>query len=280
MRIFYSGLVLLALLSTCKKDGQATHVMALPENNMIQYHILGRQYIVSVPTGDYTYPVSQALLWLPQGYKRISQKKYPLIINLYGTGQMGSNLNLMLTSNTMSEYIAHGFNATAVNPIDHITYQYIVFSPQCPGSWGWSAPQVKTMLNILKDSLQIDTSRIYLTGFSSGGWGLWSCITDDESLCAEFAAISPISSAAADHPDKITNVDKYGIACWDICGNQDAFYVNAVSYVNIINSNDPPIPAVLQTLYGVGHSAWVQAYDSAWRPQGQNLYEWLLQYHK
>src|SRR5678816_682217 len=119
-------------LSTCKKDVQANHITALSEDNAIQYQILGRQRIVSVPTGDYTYPQSEALLWLPQEYTRKSPKKYPLIINLYGTGQNGTDINLMLTNHTMSEYIAEGFDATAVNPIDHDTLQYIVFSPQCP----------------------------------------------------------------------------------------------------------------------------------------------------
>jgi predicted peptidase len=245
--------------------------------------MLGRQYIVTLPTGDYNYKTSQALLWVPPAFlrKRNTKQKFPLIINLYGQGQCGTNLKLMLSDHTMSRYIADGFNAKAKNPKDGKTYSFFVCSPQCPTSWGWSAPQVNVMLQKLIEKLPIDQSRIYITGFSSGGWGLWSCMTDNNSLTKRFAAIVPISSAAADHPDKITNVDKYGIACLNVCGDQDAFYPNAVSYTNIINSNNPPIPAILKTLKGVGHSAWVQAYDPNWKQINKlNIYEWMIQNHQ
>ncbi|MBS1745916.1 MAG: hypothetical protein JST21_07080 [Bacteroidetes bacterium] len=287
IRIFLAAIFLFSGIS-CKKTIEppaANQAVSAFENSSVlkSYGMLGRQYIVMLPTGDYNYTTSQALLWVPPDVLKSpkTKNKYPLIINLYGQGQCGTNLQLMLQGNTMSEYIADGFNAFAKNPKDGKTYSFFVCSPQCPTSWGWSAPQVNVMLQTLIDSLPIDQTRIYITGFSAGGWGLWSCMTDNNSLTKKFAAIVPISSAAADHPDKITNVDKYGIACLNVCGNQDAFYPNAVSYTNIINSNKPPIPAILKTLKGVGHSAWVQAYDPNWEQiNNMNIYEWMLLYHK
>lgn len=284
--VLYSFALLFFAAGSCKKDTIPAHdaqvVTAFETSNELQsFGALGRQQIVTLPTGDATYKTSQALLWVPHIYQqnKNTKFKFPLIINLYGQGQNGKDLNLMLKDSTMSGYIANGFNATAINPLDGKTYSFFVCSPQCPTSWGWSAKQVNVMLATLLSKLPIDSSRVYITGFSSGGWGLWSCITDNDKLTKQFAAIVPISSAAADHPDKITNVDKYGIACLNICGDQDAFYSNAVSYTNIINSNNPPIPAILNTLKGVGHSAWVQAYDPAWqKTNGLNIYEWMLQY--
>jgi predicted peptidase len=279
------AVLLLAINVGCKKNISVANgqvVTAADNNNVIKsVGTLGRQQIIYLPTGDHTYPTSQALLWSPHPYlenKNIN-KKFPLIINLYGQGQCGTDLNLMFQDNTMSSYIANGFDATAINPVNNKTYSFFVCSPQCPTSWGWSASQVNVMLATLTTKLPIDKSRIYITGFSSGGWGLWSCMTDNDKLTRQFAAIVPISSAAADHPDKITNVDEYGIACLNICGDQDAFYQNAVDYTNIINSNNPPVPAILNTLKGVGHSAWVQAYNPNWKQtNGLNIYEWMLQY--
>jgi predicted peptidase len=276
--LFFTG-------AECKKDTAPVHSLTAWQNNTAINAIgtLGRQQVILLPTGNSTYPTSKALLWSPHLYlehKNVKQL-FPLIINLYGQGQCGTDLNLMLVDSTMSAYIANGFDATAVNPVNNKTYSFFVFSPQCPASWGWSAPQVNVMLSALLSGLPIDRSRIYITGFSSGGWGLWSCITDNDKLTNKFAAIVPISSAAADHPDKLTNVDKYGIACLNICGDQDAFYENAVDYTNIINSNNPPIPAILNTLKGVGHTAWVDAYNPAWKQiNGLNIYEWMLQYHR
>ncbi|HEY2726925.1 MAG TPA: hypothetical protein VGI61_07115 [Parafilimonas sp.] len=284
LKTFCAALFTILSLS-CKKNIDANSSEAISSysiNDAIQsIGVLGRQQMILLPTGDFTYPISQALLWSPHPYledKKID-KKFPLIINLYGQGQCGTDLKLMLQDNTMSAYIAKGFDATAINPVDHKTYSFFVCSPQCPTSWGWSEPQVNVMLSTLLSALPIDLQRIYITGFSSGGWGLWSCITDNDKLTRKFAAIVPISSASADHPDQITNVDKYGIACLNICGDQDAFYTNAVDYTNIINSNNPPIPAILNTLKGVGHNAWVEAYDPAWKQtNGLNIYEWMIQY--
>lgn len=286
LKFFFTAAFFVAFFS-CKKDIATTSnnqvVSAENSNATSPVNTIGRQQVISLRTGDPTYKTSQSLLWVPHLYQQNNKTKtrFPLIINLYGQGQNGNDLSLMFQDNTMCSYIANGFNATAKNPVDKETYSFFVFSPQCPAAWGWSAPQVYTMLEELKEKFPIDTTRIYITGFSSGGWGLWSCITDNDNLTKQFAAIVPISSAAADHPDEITNVDKYGIACLSVCGDQDAFYTNAVNYTNIINENNPPIPAVLNTLKGVGHSAWVQAYDPKWKKnKGLNIYEWMLQYQR
>jgi hypothetical protein len=281
----FCAALLFVLSFGCKKAVDANNsgvVSAYSETNDLLYHgIIGRQEIINLPTGDGTYPISKALLWVPHPYldDKNSKARFPLIINLYGQGQCGTNLDLMLKDNTMSAYIANGFDPTAMNPVDGKTYSFFVCSPQCPTSWGWSAPQVNIMLQALMSTLPIDKKRVYITGFSAGGWGLWSCMTDNDKLTKQFAAIVPISSASADHPDQITNVDKYGIACLNICGDQDAFYTNAVDYTSIINSNNPPIPAILNTLKGIGHSGWTYAYNPLWKQtNGLNIYEWMLQY--
>ena len=282
LSIFFAALLLLS--TSCEKDSTLT------SNNIVQHGqninataiaLVGRQQVISLPTGSKTYPISQALLWAPVSYAGGTKKKYPLIINLYGQGWCGTDITKLLNGKTMSAYISQGFNATAVNPVDGKKYEFFVCSPQCPVSWGWSAPHVYNMLAQLKKSYPIDTTRIYITGSSAGGWGLWSCVTDNDNLTKQFAAIIPMSATAADHPDKLTNVGKYKIACLNICGDQDAFYPNAVQYTKIINSANPPIPAKLNTLPGVGHEAHQYGCDSAWKTMdGINIYEWMLQYKR
>lgn len=268
-------------LSSCTKETVSASVNASSISNLSQSStgLVGRQQQITIATGDYTYPTSQALLWLPKNYEK-NTHRYPIIIALDGVGEQGPDINLLLHTGTIAQHIADGWDATAVNPVTGKTCKFIVFTPQCPipNGWGWSAPHIKTMLSILKSEYRIDTTRIYITGYSAGGWGLWSCITDDESLCKQFAAIGPVSSASADHPENIPNVDKYGIACWSICGTADSFYPNSVDYTNTINTNKPPIRAKLSSLDGVGHSAWYQAYDPNWRVNNKSFYEWLLQY--
>lgn len=283
----FAFFAMLLCLESCNKESIVTpaqQVQSSETSDAKKSKLVGRQQVITVPTGDYFYPTSEALLWLPKDYniKKNSDEKYPLIIALNGKGSQGSDINELLSNGTIAQRIADGWNATAANPSDKKTYSFIVFTPQCPilHSWGWSAKHIKIMLSTLKADYRIDTKRIYITGCSAGGWGLWSCITDDDELCKQFSAIGPVSSASADHPEKISNVDKYGIACWNICGTDDAFYKNAVDYTNIINSDKPPIKAKLTGLAGVGHNAKLQAYDANWRVENKNFFEWLLQYHK
>ena len=278
-------LTLLLLSNTyCKKETSSIATSSLISLAIKKSKLVGRQHQITIATGDYTYPTSQALLWCPKEYEdsEKSEKRYPLIIALDGVSEQGTDINLLLHPGTIASHIADGWNARSVSPVNGKFYKFIIFTPQCPipNGWGWSAKHIKTMLSILKTSYRIDTPRIYITGYSAGGWGLWSCITDDENLCKQFAAIVPVSTASADHPDKLTNVGKYGIACWNICGTSDAFYTNAVKYTNIINSANPPIPAILTGIKNVDHSAWIQAYDTSWRVDNKNFFEWLLQYHK
>ncbi len=283
----YGIVAALCIISICgctkENLSSPTAAVSTSEVSLSKTKIVGRQQVITIKTGDYYYPTSQALLWLPKNYDKKSEWGYPLLICLGGRGQNGSSdIRILLNTETVAKRIADGWDAQAVNPVNGRNYKFIVFSPTKdePHSWGWSASAIKVMLSELKKKYNINNHRVYITGLSAGGWGLWSCITDDESLCQQFAAIGPVSSAGSDHPDKITNVDKYGIACWNICGTADSFYGLAVNYTKTINTNKPPISATLTGLDGVGHSAWVEAYNPNWTRNGINFYQWLLQYRK
>jgi predicted peptidase len=270
-------------MNGCSKENVNAPNVSASEVNLSTTNKVGRQLVIKVKTGDYYYPTSKALLWLPKSYNPNFANGYPLLICLGGIGQNGSSdINILLNDKTVAKRIAEGWDAEVINPKDGYRYKFIVFSPTKnePNSWGWSAKAIKVMLNELEKQYNINRDRVYITGLSAGGWGLWSCITDDTTLCKKFAAIGPVSSAGADNPDKIPNVDKYGIACWNICGTYDSFYSLAVDYTQKINKNQPPISATLTSLDGVGHSAWVQAYDPTWKKNGINFYQWLIQYKR
>ncbi len=276
----FTVLVILCMYS-CSKD--QTLKVNSGSTSLTTAAVVGRQQVITIATEDYYYPETQALLWLPDDYNPDSTQRYPLLISLGGTGQNGSSdINVLLNTETVAKRISEGWNAEAVNPVNGNTYKFIVFSPTKnePNSWGWSASGIKVMLANLEAMYKINPKRIYITGLSSGGWGVWSCMTDDTSLCKQFAAIGPVSSAGSDHPDKLENIAKYGIACWNICGTSDSFYGLAAAYTNTININQPAIPAVLTGLEGVGHNAWAQAYDPKWTDNGINFYQWLLQYKR
>ena len=104
-----------------------------------------------------------------------------LIINLHGGGMRGNDIERMkYRGNLFASAPEMGF-MTAV--------------PQClkrPANSGqnrpWDPDELNQWLEHLKATHPIDPTRIYLTGFSMGGYGTWAwAATDPE----QFAAISP-----------------------------------------------------------------------------------------
>jgi poly(3-hydroxybutyrate) depolymerase len=236
-----------------------------------------REQTITEPTGG-SPSTTQGLLYLPDDYATSGQS-YPLIVQLPGTGEQGSDINALLHSGTMSWRIENGFSPSAVNPIDGKTYKFIVYTPQGPANtWGWQAvPHLKTIIPDLESKYRIDPSRVYITGYSGGGWGAWTT-TDDVAFLQTIAALAPVSSAAAKNVSTIPNAATYNLPVWSIVGDQDSFVINSQSYTNTINALNPKIPAKLTILPGVGHSAWNQAYDPNWKVDSLNLYQWFLQY--
>ncbi len=250
---------------------------------------IGNQTEITLPTtsgGNLT----NALLYLPDTYNT-DTISYPLIIFLHGTGEAGPDINSLLNT-ALPQRISQGFKVEAINPKDGKNYKFIVVSPQGPaGSWGYQQTHIKYMLPEIEKQYRIDTSRIYITGLSAGGWGTWTCITDDTGFCKKIAAIAPMSSAGVEYNavvngvnipryDNVINAAKFGVPIWSICGDQDAFYSIAVDYTNRINAASPLVAAKLTDVVGVGHSAWNQGYDPTWKVDNMNVYEWMLQYSR
>src|SRR5690606_8870866 len=82
-------------------------------------------------------PITDYLLYLPQGYEEKSYDTWPLILFLHGSGERGDSLG-RVQKNGIPKLIAEGKN-----------FPFIVASPQCPAGRRWSADD----LNLLLDKL-------------------------------------------------------------------------------------------------------------------------------
>ena len=103
-------------------------------------------------------------LYVPENYEKGSL--WSLTVFLHGAGERGSNA--LLTTE-----VGLG-SAIRKNPDQFPT---IALFPQCPaGEWWSSAVCEKIVLKSIADTLQsysIDQQRLYLTGLSMGGYGVW-----------------------------------------------------------------------------------------------------------
>ena len=119
------------------------------------------------------------LLFSPKSYGQSAAKKWPLIVFLHGARERGNDLDQLKK---------HGILKIVENNPD---FPFITVSSQCPNDCWWSGEL--RLLNGLADEItkrcQVDTSKIYLTGLSMGGFGIWSLasITPER-----LAAIAPI----------------------------------------------------------------------------------------
>ena len=128
------------------------------------------------------------IITFPKDYEKEKSEKYPLIIFLHSMAERGDNINYVI-NNPAGEG-----NGIAPYALKKDKFPFITVSPLCPDKAYW--PLINNRLNLLiKDISQkyrVQTTKIYLTGISMGGMGVWSLAM---SFPNWFAAIAPISGA-------------------------------------------------------------------------------------
>ena len=182
----------------------------------------------------------------------------PLVVFLHGAGERGSDNKRQLT------YLPTRFvDAPHLN-----TRNCFVLAPQCPTDDVWapfgprgSKPVEQTMAmkavvttieKILSEE-NIDTSRIYLTGLSMGGYGSWDLAARHPGW---FAAVVPICGGG----DTSTASRLVDLPIWAFHGDKDQIVPERASREMVLavrNAGGRPAYTVLP---GVGHGSWPYAY--------------------
>jgi len=189
-------------------------------------------------------------LFLPKAY-RAGGKKWPLILFLHGSGERGTNLDLVKV---------HGPPKIVDRKPD---FPFIVVSPQCPRGQWWDNKVLTALLDDVIAKYSVNTDQIYLTGLSMGGFGTWSLAAAHPD---RFAAIVPICGGG----DPKTADKLKTLPIWVFHGEKDrgvpiARSREMVSAIRKAGGN------VKFTSYPkLGHNCWTVTYDNP------VLYTWLL----
>jgi predicted peptidase len=206
------------------------------------------------------------LLFLPQDYGAEPEKKWPLILFLHGMGERGDDLDLVkkhgpakiLDKKDSGEFIA----------------EFIVVSPQCPDDsfWPGETEALNALLDHSVENYAVDTSRIYLTGLSMGGYGTWQLAIE----CPErFAAIAPICGGAmffTGLAEKICALKD--VPVWAFHGARDRT-VSLAESADLVSALKKCGGEVSLTIYpGAEHDSWTETYDNP------ELYAWFLSHQK
>jgi hypothetical protein len=217
---------------------------------------------------------------LPPDYLSNTTKNYPVLIFLHGTSETGygtpTDLN-KLKVNGPPKLIEQGHNMCfTVNGVEEC---FIVISPQLrPGVGGWWPSIQQEIFNYIlygDQNYRIDKNRVYLTGLSLGGQGVYIGTGETEDIFAAAAVIAGFNNGNG------CTISQRKIPVWGFHGTNDTvipYSTGSTEFNRIGWCNNPSPTAELKwTPYvGVGHNAWDKAYTTDHSVQNPNLYEWFL----
>lgn len=211
---------------------------------------------VAAPANSYPY-----LLHIPAGYSADKAERWPLIIFLHGSGERGTDINLVKV---------HGPpKIVAEDP----AFPFIIISPQLPDGEpypkgeGWDPVKLDVMLDDAQKKLRIDKRRVYLTGLSLGGMGAWkwAAMRPDR-----FAAIAPIAARA----DLASACKLKDMPIWVFHGDSDSV-VPVSGDIDMAKAVEQCGGKPRLTIYpATDHDSWTKTYEDA------ALYLWFLRHRK
>jgi predicted peptidase len=135
---------------------------------------------------------------------------------------------------------------------------------------GWETVEqdLLNMLTYVNSNYSADTSRIYLSGLSYGGFGTWYLASKHPEL---FAAINPIVGWG--HPDLMPSIAKHNIPVWCFAGGRDEVIRAEYFYPGLNKLEQLGNSKVRFTIEAdMGHDTWTRVYA------GDDMYNWLLQH--
>jgi len=197
-------------------------------------------------------------LLLPEGHD--PNKAYPLIVFLDGIGSLG-------TDNEKQVKLA-SLLITNKNRQNRQKYPCFIVAPQCPGGkdfpyWnqGVNSGLVMGVIEEVEKSHRIDPKRLYATGLSDGGFGVWYLLNLYPN---RFAAGVPIDGLGLG-PESAPKVAH--VPVWIFHGEND----KAGPVREVVAALEKAGGKPKYTEYNnAGHHVWGRAYEE------RELFEWLF----
>ncbi len=227
--------------------------------------------VVKYSGGEYENEVFHYRLLRPDGAE--PGAKYPLVVFLHGAGERGTDnqKQLLYLPESMSQ------------PARRKKYPCFLLAPQCRPDRQWVEvnwgdkestpikPEADEQLQMAIAAIQqvlanepIDTSRVYLTGLSMGGYGAWELAARRPEW---FAALAPICGGG----DEATAKLLAAIPTWAFHGDADTA-VPVIRSRRMIEALKKAGATPKYTEYpGVGHNGWNNAYSD-----DSGLLDWMF----
>ena len=175
-------------------------------------------------------------------------REYPLVLFLHGAGRRGTDNAAQLR--TFPELMAR--------PEYRRQYPCFLVAPQCPPGRRWEN-EFDAVIGILNELMQrqpVDRRRIYLTGFSMGGYGAWSFTARRPDL---FAAVAPAEGGG----DVRTAHQLVDVPIWAVHGDADQVVPVRQTREMIRAIERAGGSPKFTELEGVGHNSWPRGFTNS-----------------
>ncbi len=197
-----------------------------------------------------THPVSlDYWLDLPRDYGR-DDRPWPLVLYLHGKGERGD----------VEKARKHGPPKRIAAGAD---FPFVLLTPSCPSGGWWRPEELEPLVQKVSSAHRVDVDRIYGTGLSMGGFGVWAMAITYPHL---FAAIAPICGGGSPYlVERIMH-----LPTWTFHGARDPI-VPLYESQRMVDALRAQGGDARLTIYAdCEHDAWTRAYDDA------ELYAWML----
>ena len=188
------------------------------------------------------------LVYLPEGYG--GTEAWPLVVFLHGSGERGTDPDRL----------------RKIGPL-RLKLPVIIAVPQCLPSCSWEPDAVAELVESVASCYSVDRRRIYLMGFSMGGFSVVQTVAAYPDL---FAAVVPISGGG----NPADGEKLRSLPVWAFHG--------AIDKTVPLNQSEQMIDAIdkaggkakLTVLPNVGHSICDTVCSRA------DLWQWLIKQHR
>ncbi|MDD5675610.1 MAG: dienelactone hydrolase family protein [Chitinivibrionales bacterium] len=231
---------------------------------------LDKRSFVAAYQNAYSFEWLKYLMYVPKDYAQ-SKKSYPLILFFHGAGQKGEDAALLRACSLPKQ----------LEENKKESFPFIVVAPQLTGKVGFEMPysldrgtwyptkflkEVNDLLDHLIERYAIDTARIYCVGASMGAGAVWKMAA---LYPTRFAAIAPLCGEGnQEDACKVKNIPIYVYHC-----QKDE--------IMPVAGSDAMVAAVKKC---GGRVEFVRPeggnHEQCWSNQFDDLYKWLLKYHK
>ena len=229
------------------------------------------------------------LEYLPEGYATNTSQHYPLMVFFMGINSTGpgtdASLQNLFGSGYMQDMMLNGTFPSSFT-VNGQTHRFIVIIPQLITDYNTRPPTPEEVNDILDYTIQhyrVDTTRIYLTGNSSGGGPVLDYPAASSAYADRIAAVVPFGSVFHPSQEK-ADIIKYGhVAVWAFHNEFDpGVPVDFTKdIIKLINMPPPPDRQAKATIFqNTGHDCWTQAYTMQYEEDNLNIYEWMLQFSR